>query len=532
MLWLKKIFNAIISLEEVPTCFKEGIVIPVYKGKGKDPLLTSSYHGITLSSIMAKTLENVMLNRMSPLLDEIGFPDINQTAYQKGISCADIIFSTQEVLLNYIRQGEKPFLCLYDIEKAFDSVEFPILLSHLFSIGINGKSCHLIKAWYQSPTSRVKHDNKLSESFPVSRGVKQGSDLSPSLFLVIMNSLLQKMRHLNCGGSLHGIFAGSAIHADDVCCIVPRVDSIRAQSSEIHSFINEAGLNLNTSKFEIIQFSQIPINHLNFKVGGTKISTKHSASCLGVQWQSNLSAKESVTTNIAKARKAFFALGSTRAFHGDLNPLSSSNIFETCVLSVLLYGCETWLLDSSCIQALEKFQCEIGRRILKLPKYHANDAIRIGLHWPTMATRILLRKLSFLSKLLSNQKDSMSSQIFVSLAIDDIYSISIVQQCRFLEASLATNVVDRCLLSPGDALLIVRDNKKLLLKIDYQLLFSSALSHPSVHSAAVIAQSISWRKLWDHVLEYGVKGTRCVQSLFKSLCRSTFGEKVCHICNC
>ena len=88
MLWLKKIFNAIISLEEVPTCFKEGIVIPVYNGKGKDPLLTSSYRGITLSSsIMAKTLEIVMLNRMSPLLDEIGFPDINQTAYQKSISC-------------------------------------------------------------------------------------------------------------------------------------------------------------------------------------------------------------------------------------------------------------------------------------------------------------------------------------------------------------------------------------------------------------------------------------------------------------
>ena len=141
---------------------------------------------------MAKTLEIVMLNRMSTLLDEIGFPDINQTAYQKGISCADAIFRTQEVLLNYICQGEKPFLCLYDIEKAIDSVEFPIVLRHLFSIGINGKSWRLIKAWYQSPTSRVKHDNKLSESFPIGRGVKQGSVLSPSLFLVIMKSLLQK----------------------------------------------------------------------------------------------------------------------------------------------------------------------------------------------------------------------------------------------------------------------------------------------------------------------------------------------------
>ena len=236
---------------------------------------------------MAKTLEIVMLNRMSPLLDEIGFPDMNQTAYQKGISCADVIFSTQEVLLNYIRQGEKPFLCLYDIEKAFDSVEFPILLRHLFSIGINGKSWRLIKAWYQSPTSRVKHENKLSAPFPVSRGVKQGSVQSPSLFLVIMNTLLQKMRHL--GGSLHGIFAGSAIHADDVRCIAPSIDSMNAQSSEINSFTNDAGLKLNTSNIEVIQLSQKSTELFQITLGDNTITTKHSASCLGVQWQSNLS---------------------------------------------------------------------------------------------------------------------------------------------------------------------------------------------------------------------------------------------------
>ena len=39
---------------------------------------------------------------------------------------------------------------------------------------------------------------------------------------------------------------------------------------------------------------------------------------------------------------------------------------------------------------------------------------------------------------------------------------------------------------------------------------SSAISHPSLHSAAVIAQLlISWRsKLWHHALKYSMKGTR------------------------
>ena len=36
-LWLKKIFNRIIALEQIPTSLNEGLIIPVHKEKGKDP---------------------------------------------------------------------------------------------------------------------------------------------------------------------------------------------------------------------------------------------------------------------------------------------------------------------------------------------------------------------------------------------------------------------------------------------------------------------------------------------------------------
>ena len=163
------------------------------------------------------------------------------------------------------------------------------------------------------------------------------------------------MRQLNCGGSLHVTFVGSAVHADDVHSIAPNIDSIVSQSSEIHYFASDVGLKLNKSKLEVIQLSQKTTLPLEINLGDVSTTTKKSARCLGIQRQSNLSAKYFVSTNITKARRAFFALGSTKAFHGDLNPLSSSNSFETCVLPVLLYGCETWLLDFSCIQALRSF---------------------------------------------------------------------------------------------------------------------------------------------------------------------------------
>ena len=60
--WLSKIFNTIANLEAIPSIFKEDILIPIYKGKGKDPLIPTSYRGITLTSVFAKTLELLLLD--------------------------------------------------------------------------------------------------------------------------------------------------------------------------------------------------------------------------------------------------------------------------------------------------------------------------------------------------------------------------------------------------------------------------------------------------------------------------------------
>ena len=39
-------------------------------------------------------------------------------------------------------------MCLYDLQKALDSVEYPVLLKRLYEVGVNGKCWRLIKSWY------------------------------------------------------------------------------------------------------------------------------------------------------------------------------------------------------------------------------------------------------------------------------------------------------------------------------------------------------------------------------------------------
>ena len=47
------------------------------------------------------------------------------------------MFATQEVIARYLNSGDRVFMCLYDLQKAFDSVEYPVLLDRLFEIGVN-----------------------------------------------------------------------------------------------------------------------------------------------------------------------------------------------------------------------------------------------------------------------------------------------------------------------------------------------------------------------------------------------------------
>ena len=173
ILWLKKIFNGIVHLEQIPSCLKEAEIIPIYKGKGKDPLLTSNYRGISLSSIISKVFERVILLRMTPILEEKGIPHHTQTAYQAGISCSDATEVVQEVVKAYINSGSKIFQCFYDLEKAFDSIEHTVLLNHLYKAGINGKAWRVIGAFYDKAIALVHVGSSHSAKSQLHRGVKQ-----------------------------------------------------------------------------------------------------------------------------------------------------------------------------------------------------------------------------------------------------------------------------------------------------------------------------------------------------------------------
>ena len=191
-IWIQQVCNAIVELS-VPNSLKLGIVTPIYKGGGKDPVDTNSYRGITLTPVLAKVFESLILNprcaagKRDTSSKPNGLPE-------ESFMCGGHLLDHGSCLA-ICPAGQEDVHMLYDLQKAFDSVQYPVLLEHLYEAGINGKTWRLIKDWYNHPRSRVKVGGQLSAEFSPERGVLQGSVLSPVFFLLVMDPLLRELEH-------------------------------------------------------------------------------------------------------------------------------------------------------------------------------------------------------------------------------------------------------------------------------------------------------------------------------------------------
>ena len=77
-------------------------------------------------------------------------------------------------------------------------------------------------------------------------------------------------------------------------------------------------------------------------------------------------------------------------------------------MPVLLFGVESWYLTAATLKKLENFQHTLGKRILRLSRFHSNASVLIGVDWPSMRTRVLIRKLNYLRRIFLADNEKLS----------------------------------------------------------------------------------------------------------------------------
>ena len=91
----------------------------------------------------------------------------------------------------------------------------------------------------------------------VKRGVKQGSVLSPTLFILIMNPFLQQLETSGLGLTINSFYASGFAHVDGIRTLATTVETLEVQVGLVRQFYAVNFLQVNVQKCEVIVFDRI-----------------------------------------------------------------------------------------------------------------------------------------------------------------------------------------------------------------------------------------------------------------------------------
>ena len=175
--------------ERMPEEWRRSVLIPIYKNKG-DAQCCGNYRGIKLMSHTMKVWERIIEAR---LRDRVEISK-QQDGFMPGKGTTNAMFALRLLVEKY-REGQRQLNCVFmDLEKAYDRVPWEELWYCMRKSGIVEKYVQLVQDMYEGSETVVRCAVGTTESFKVKVILHQGSALSPFLFAVIMNSLIDEVR--------------------------------------------------------------------------------------------------------------------------------------------------------------------------------------------------------------------------------------------------------------------------------------------------------------------------------------------------
>ena len=117
-----------------------------------------------------------------------------QYGFIPGKETTNAMFALRMLMEKY-RKGQRELHSVFaDLEKAYDRVPREELWYCMRKSGIVEKYVQLVQDMYEGSETVVRCAVRTTESFKVKVGLQQGSALSPFLFAVIMDRLMDEVR--------------------------------------------------------------------------------------------------------------------------------------------------------------------------------------------------------------------------------------------------------------------------------------------------------------------------------------------------
>ena len=186
---LLEFFNTIWRSQTIPEDWANAITIPILK-PGKESKSPSSYRPIALTNVLCKIMERLVNRRLCKFLETNNYLHPMQSGFRRGRNTLHNLLHLENDVKRTLSSNDFTVAVFLDISKAFDMYLRKGILKKLHDMGLRGNLPIFIKKFLDTRNFKVKIRNILSSTFIKKNGVPQGSVLSPTLFLILINDIL------------------------------------------------------------------------------------------------------------------------------------------------------------------------------------------------------------------------------------------------------------------------------------------------------------------------------------------------------
>lgn len=349
--YLLSAINNMFLSDSFPTTWRKSIIIPLPK-PGKDKTDPKGYRPISLTSCACKLVERMVNVRLHEILDQK--LDAMQSGFRRGRATTDNLVKLVSDIQNGFYRKQATIAAFLDIKSAFDRVHKDTLMYKLSKLGVRGHLAKFIENFLNERTFQVRCGTTLSYLASQDQGTPQGSVLSPSLFLVMINDLFAEKQPPQIKYSLF---------ADDVAIwTTTPIDTRRYRDSDfkiatdlmqdslddIDSWCSSMGLSLSAEKSSVVVFARAHDKHdaPRLEISGKPIECANSFKFLGVTLDSRLSFNEHINNVVSSCQKRvniLRMLGGTE-HGGDRKTLLM--LYKSLIRPILEYN--SFVFDSTC----------------------------------------------------------------------------------------------------------------------------------------------------------------------------------------
>ena len=337
---LSKIFNLVLSTGHYPASWSKGRIISLHK-KG-DPSDPANYRGITITSALGKLFNSILNVRLCDFLNKNNILCAEQSGFRNNHRTSDHLFILKNLMARYKRQRKSLYIAFIDFKQAFDTVCHTRLLYKLLRCGISNKFYDLIKSMYSNIQVAVQDGSgkNISTFFKSLVGVRQGDNLSPTLFNIFINDL-PKIFDDSCAPTRIGSTPFNAmLYADDLMVISETQSGLQEAMYKLEKYCSSWSMKVNTSKSKFMVTTGDRVQPCTVTYQQNNIEQVSSFKYLGIEVSKDGTVSSTMKDLYRSGLKAYFKL--MRSLKPLPKPSTLLNLFDHLIKPILLYGCEIW----------------------------------------------------------------------------------------------------------------------------------------------------------------------------------------------